>query len=37
MVEIEHNLSSKSDSSFQGGAVVLNLLLLCADLVIFHV
>ena len=37
MSEIEYDLSGKSNSSFQVGADILNLLLLYADLIFFHV
>ena len=37
MSEIEYDSSGKSNSSFQVGAEILNLLLLYADLMFFHV
>ena len=37
MSEIEYDPSGKSNSSFQAGADILNLLLLYADLMFFHV
>ena len=37
MSEIEYDPSGKSNSSFQVGAEILNLLLLEADLMFFHV
>ena len=36
MFEIEYDLSGRSNSSFQVGADILNLLLLYADLIFFH-
>ena len=37
MSEIEYDPSVKLNSSFQIGAEILNLLLLYADLMVFHV
>ena len=37
MPEIEYDPSGKSNSSFQVGTDILNLLLLYADLMFFHV
>ena len=37
MSQIEYDPSSKSHSSFQVGADILNLLLLHADFIFFHV
>ena len=37
MSEIEYDPSGKSNSSFQVGADILNLLLFYADLTFFHV
>ena len=37
MSEIEYDTSGKTNSSFQAGADILNLLLLYADLMFFHV
>ena len=37
MSEIKYNSSGKSNSSLQVGAEILNLLLLYADLIFFHV
>ena len=37
MAEIDYDPSGKSNSSFQVGANILNLLLLYADLMFFHV
>ena len=37
MSEIEYDPSDKSNSSFQVGTEILNLFLLYADLIFFHV
>ena len=37
MPAIEYDPSGKSNSSFQAGAEILNLLLLYADVIFFHI